>query len=153
MDTPSDHLRQLAQYAAAFERSGILGVYGFKVSFPSTEKVEVRIDPVRPEHRGGLGTSAINGGVLSAMFDLAVGCTPALLDPSRRSATVHLSINFERPVHGDAIRAEAWVESSGATTVFAGAAIYDGQGKICARCQGIAQLSKISWANGASPGS
>lgn len=147
-----DLLKQLEQYAQAFDHSGIPGVYGFKVRFPSTERVEILIDPVRPEHRGGLGTAAINGGVMSAMFDLAIGCTPALIDPSRRSATVHLSINFEQPVHGDAIRAEAWVESAGASTVFSSAVIYDGQGKICARCQGIAKLSKLPWANGQSPG-
>lgn len=147
-----DRMKQLERYAESFDRSGLPKVYGLRVSFPSLDRVRVTLAPVRPEHRGGLGTEAVNGGVMAAMFDLVIGCTPALLDPSRRSATVHLSINFEQPVHGERIHAEAWIDSAGNSTVFSSAVIYDGEGKACARCQGIAKLSKLPWANGASPG-
>ncbi|HZH02213.1 MAG TPA: PaaI family thioesterase [Myxococcaceae bacterium] len=141
-------LEQLTQYAALFTRTVTLKHYGLRINFPSVDRVEVLLDSVQPEHRGGLGTSAVNGGVLAAIFDLAIGCTPALMDPTRRSATMHLSMNFERPVLGDSVRAEAWIDSAGSSTIFAGAQIYDAQGQVCARCQGVAKIARIPWEGG-----
>ncbi|HZN93318.1 MAG TPA: hypothetical protein VFB81_11475, partial [Myxococcales bacterium] len=46
------------------------------LSFPEPgDRVLVRIDPVLPLHRGGMGTDAINGGMLAAMFDFVIGMT------------------------------------------------------------------------------
>lgn len=144
-------LEQLARYAEEFNRSPALRAFGVQVSFPSVERAAATIDPVRPEQRGGLGTDAVNGGVLAAMFDLAIGVTPALLDPTRRNATMQLSMSFERPVTGNRVRAEAWITTAGATTVFSNAHILDGQGRVCARCQGLVKLSKLKWKSGRSP--
>jgi uncharacterized protein (TIGR00369 family) len=114
--------------------------------------VVVTIPGVRPEHRGGLGmASAINGAVIAALFDLALGCTPALLDPTKRCATLQLSMSFQRPLTGDSVRAEAEIDSHGKNTLFASARILDGQGAVCARAQGVVRLSTIPWATGESP--
>jgi acyl-coenzyme A thioesterase PaaI-like protein len=142
---------QLAHYAEEFNKSLSMKHFGCLVSFPSGERVRVVIDPLRPEHRGGLGTSAVNGGVLAAMFDLVLGCTPALIDPTRRNATVQLSMSFERPLAGNVLVAEAWITTSGASTVFSQAEIRDGRGQVCARAQGVIRVSKLSWESGSSP--
>lgn len=136
--------QQLAQYAEVFNQSEAIRPWGLKISF-SGERVFVRLDEVRADQRGGLGTDAVNGAVLSGIFDLAIGCTPALLDPSRRSATSQLSISFMKPVRGNALRAEAWIESVGNRTVFAAAVIYDEAGQACARCHGMAQMGSGTW--------
>ena len=72
---------------------------GMRVAF-QPDRVVVELPEVRPEHLGGLGTSAVNGMVLAGLFDLAVGSTVVLVDPRRRSATVQLSMSFERAVFG-----------------------------------------------------
>ncbi|HLM44980.1 MAG TPA: PaaI family thioesterase [Myxococcaceae bacterium] len=151
-DTPSRPTQeQLDRYAEQFNKSQTLRLFSAHVSFPEGRKVVVSIPEVRPEHRGGLGTSAVNGGVIAAMFDLVIGCTPALLDPSRRCATLQLSMSFQRPLTGDAVRAEAEIDSHGKNTLFASARVMDSQGNVCARAQGVVRISSLPWASGDSP--
>lgn len=142
---------QLDRYAEQFNQSQTIRLFGARLSFPQGEKVVVTLPEVRPEHRGGLGTAAVNGGIISALFDYAIGCTPALLDPTRRAATMQLSISFERPLRGNSVRAEATIDAVGTSTVFASARMYDEQGQVCARCQGVVKLSRMKWASGESP--
>jgi len=142
---------QLARYAELFNASTALNLFGVRLSFPDNETVRVDIDPVKPEHRGGLGTDAVNGGVLAAIFDLAIGCTPALLDPTRRNATIQLSMSFERATRGDSLSALAWIDRAGETLMFSTAVIRDASGDECARCQGVLRRSKLTWASGESP--
>lgn len=142
---------QLARYAREFNESQTLQHFGTRISFPHGERVRIEIDPVRPEQRGGLGSDAVNGGVLAAMFDLAIGCTPALIDPTRRNATTQLSIFFERPVRGSRIAAEAWVNSAGKVLLFSSAEILDAEGRVCARATGMVRLSDKPWEHGHSP--
>jgi uncharacterized protein (TIGR00369 family) len=141
----------LARYADLFNESVTLRYFGVRLAFPEGKRVEVRLDAIRPEHRGGLGTSAVNGGVLAALFDLAIGCTPALLDPTRRTATMQLSISFQRPVFGDSLKVIAEPTSAGQSVLFASAKILDSQGVECARCQGLVRISRLAWKSGESP--
>ena len=113
----------LALYTAAFNESAPFKALGLQLSFPNAEEVQLDLT-VRAEHRGGLGTDAVNGGVLAAMFDFAIGCTPALIDPTRRTATLQLSMSFERPVRGDRVRSlsrsQTTTEKYGASTTSGG---------------------------------
>ena len=139
----------LDHYADQFNRSLSLRHFGAHLAFPEGRKVVVTLPELRPEHRGGLGSAAaVNGGILAAMFDLAIGCSAALVDPSRRCATVQLSMNFERPVTGEGMRVEAELENKSVSLLFATARVYDGQGRVCARCQGVVKLSTLPWASG-----
>ena len=142
---------QLERYAEQFNQSQTMRLMGLRLSFPQGEKVVIALPEVRLEHRGGLGTTAINGGIISAMFDYAIGCTPALVDPTRRCATMQLSVSFERPLRGTTVRAEATIDSIGTSTLFASARMYDEKGQVCARCQGVVKISQMKWASGESP--
>jgi uncharacterized protein (TIGR00369 family) len=142
MDAPSPTLEELARTAELFNRSTPMTHAGFRLSFPSTDVVVAEIDEVRAEHRGGLGTAAVNGGVLAALFDLVTGCTALLVDPRRRTATVQLSMSFERPVFGDSVRAEARIDTRGRRTLFVRARILDAQGQPCAHCQAVVALAR-----------
>lgn len=79
MPLPKPTPEQLARYAAAFNESETLKHFGVKVGFPDPETCEVVLDPVQQSQRGGLGSDAVNGGVLAAIFDLVIGCAPALV--------------------------------------------------------------------------
>jgi uncharacterized protein (TIGR00369 family) len=140
MNGPS--LENLARTAELFNRSTPLAHAGFRLSFPSTDLAVAELPEVRAEHRGGLGTSAVNGGVLSALFDLVTGCTALLLDARRRSATVQLSMSFERPVFGNSVRAEAHITNLGRRTLFASARILDEKGQPCAHCQAVVAIAR-----------
>lgn len=137
-------------YAHGFNASAALRFFGLELSFPSAERVLGTL-AVAHAHRGGLGSQAVNGGILAALFDFAIGTTGALVDPERKSATMQLSMSFERPVTGDVVTVEAWVDRAGGSTIFASAVIRDSGGDICARAQGVVKLSKGKWDNGTNP--
>src|SRR5687768_9540739 len=125
---PRPTTEQLARYAEQFNGSKTMQHFGVRIRFPDLEHVEVLLDPIRPEQRGGLGTAAVNGGVLAAVFDLAIGCTPALVDPTRRTATMQLSMSFMKPVTGNKLRADGRVDSAGKNMLYASSQIFDEQG-------------------------
>lgn len=142
MNGPSPTLEELARTAELFNQTTPMTHAGFRLSFPSNDMVVAEIREVRAEHRGGLGTAAVNGGVLAALFDLVTGCTALLVDTRRRTATVQLSMSFERPVLGDSVRAEARIDTRGRRTLFASARILDESGQPCAHCQAVVALAR-----------
>src|SRR6185295_7626672 len=79
---------QLERYAHAFNTSELLKYLSGHLTFSEAgDRVLVRVDPVLPTHRGGMGTAAVNGGVLAATFDFVIGITAALVDPTPSSGT------------------------------------------------------------------
>lgn len=142
---------QLARYAEHFNRSESLRYFGVTISFPDGEICRCVVDPVLPAHRGGLGTDAVNGGVLAAIFDLALGASAALVDPTRKSATIQLSMSFMRPVVGTRFRVDAVVDRAGKRSLFTSATLYDEKDVPCARAQGVLQLGDGTWPGGDSP--
>ena len=142
---------ELARYADDFNQSQALKLFGTRISFPTTDRVRIEINPLRTEHLGGMGSDVVNGGILAAAFDLALGCSGALVDPKLRNATTQLSITFERPVRGRLLRAEAWINSFGKLLLFSGGELTDDAGRVCARATGVVRLTDKPWNNGHSP--
>lgn len=137
---------QLARYADHFNKSETLRYFGVKISFPAGGEIcRCVLDPILPPHRSGLGTEAVNGGVLAAIFDLALGAAAALVDPVRRSATIQLSMSFMRPVTGNSFRVDAVVDRAGKRALFTSATLYDEKDTPCARAQGVVQLGDGNW--------
>src|SRR3954469_12458760 len=136
----------LERYAHAFNTSEVLKGLSAKLTFSEAgDRVLVRVDPIQPWQRGGMGTAAVNGGVLAATFDFVIGITAALVNPGTRSATMQLNMTFERAVRGDWFAAEAWIDRAGGSTVFSSGLIKDSQGQICSRASGLVRLSKVPW--------
>lgn len=114
---------------------------GALADFSNPDLVRVVIDPVRPEHRGGMGTEAVNGAVLAGLFDVAIGVVGHFQVPNRRVGTAQLNIQFLRPVRGDRVEVVGHLVRAGMNLVFATADIVDGEGKLCARADGIVAAS------------
>ncbi len=130
--------RALALYAERLNAHPSLQHFGAQIDFPDDARVTVRVEPVPITLRGGFGDDrVVNGAALSALCDLLIGCSAALIDPTARSATVQLSIRLEQPLLGDRIVGEGRVDRSTGRLVFASAEICDESGKVCVRCQGM----------------
>ena len=142
MTTPHPpNAERLAQYAQRLTAHPSLRAFGVRLSFPDAARVRIDVDAIPISMRGGIMDDAIvNGGALSALCDLLIGGTSALVDDGARSATVQLSIRFERPLRGDRLQGEARVDHATARTIFASAEISDAQGQVCVRCQGLVTL-------------
>lgn len=104
-------------------------------------RVSAVVDPIRPQHRGGLGTAAVNGVVIAGMFDLVIGITGYLHVFGRRAGVAQLNIQYLRPVTGERFAVAGWPTRVGRSLVFAAAELTDGDGRPCARCDGIVAVS------------
>jgi uncharacterized protein (TIGR00369 family) len=131
----------LERYAELCNAHPSLQSLGVLVSFPELTLLRMTVGSVTPLMRGGLGdTAVVNGGVLSALCDVLIGCCCGMVDPVSRSATVQLDIRFERALRGASIHGQARVDRATQRLIFASAEISDEQGQVCVRCQGIATL-------------
>jgi acyl-coenzyme A thioesterase PaaI-like protein len=133
----------LDAYAARFNQAPFIRHFGFEISFPK-ERVVITLPEVRAEHRGGMGTDAINGGTLAAMFDYALGNTALLAPPLRLNATVQLSMSFERAVRGRSARCEARLDRAASKILFSSASIFDADGNVCARASAVVSMGPAS---------
>jgi uncharacterized protein (TIGR00369 family) len=137
----SDAAARLARHAQRWNDHASLRALGARLSFPGGSGVRIEVNAISAALRGGIGDDAVvNGGALSALCDLIIGSSSALVDLMVSSATVQLSIRFERPLRGERIIGVARVDHHTGRTLFASAEISDDQGRVCVRCQGIVAL-------------
>ncbi len=115
---------------------------GVRVDLSAPDVVRVYIDPVRPHHRGGLGSEAVNGTVIAGAFDLTIGLVGHFHTLGRRSGTAQLNVHFLRPVLGDRFEVLGRVVRAGRSLVFTAADLHDENGKLCARCDGIVAVAR-----------
>lgn len=131
----------LERYAERCNAHPSLQSLGVHITFPELTLLRMTVAAVPPIMRGGLGDAAVvNGGVLSALCDVLIGCSCGMVDTQSRSATVQLNIRFERALRGASIHGQARVDRATQRLIFASAEISDEQGQVCVRCQGIATL-------------
>ena len=132
----------LHELAAVWNGSEHLQRLGVRLAFERVDRVRAVLDPVHSFHRGGIGTSAVNGAVLAGLFDLAIGTVGWLSRPDSRSATVSLGMTFLRPTRGDRVVVEARRLRAGTNLTFAAAEIFDESGCVTARCDGTVAVAR-----------
>ena len=111
-----------------------------KVDLSDPSCARASIDPVLPHHRGGLGTDAVNGAILSSLCDLMVGLVGILNSQKYRTGTVQLNIHFLKPLKGTQVFAEGRATKVGRALVFSHVEIKNHQGNVCVSCEGIASI-------------
>jgi uncharacterized protein (TIGR00369 family) len=115
---------------------------GVKLDLTSTPgRVRASIDPVEPHHRGGMGTSAVNGPTIAALFDLVTGLTAYLSAVGKRVGVAQLNIQFLRPVKGDRLHAIGTTTRAGRSLSFVSAELFDQADTLCARADGLVSIS------------
>ncbi|MFQ5549999.1 MAG: PaaI family thioesterase [Gemmatimonadales bacterium] len=114
---------------------------GATVQITDTGDILATIDPIQDFHRGGLGTDAVNGAVIAGVFDMVIGLTGFLHVVGRRAGVAQLNVHFLRPVHGSRLEVLGRPKRLGRTLVFVESELRDGQGQLCATCDGILAVS------------
>jgi acyl-coenzyme A thioesterase PaaI-like protein len=99
--------------------------------------VQVHVDAIAPFHRGGMAGAAVNGAVLSALADCALGGTGIVEFPGIRSGTVSLTMHFLRPLLGNSIAVRCVPVRKSASLLFADIEILDSRRRVCATASGI----------------
>jgi uncharacterized protein (TIGR00369 family) len=104
-------------------------------------QVRADVDPIEPHHRGGMGTAAVNGPTIAAMFDLITGLTGYLQAIGRKVGVAQLNIQFLRPVHGTRFHGVARPTRAGRSLVFVAAELFDQAGALCATSTGMVAIT------------
>ncbi len=94
---------------------------------------------IEPHHRGGAGTDAVNGAILSYMHDIVQGAAiRSLLPPQENAlATINLHIDYLELLRADvSIVATGQVVRLGRGVAFGESEVRDSAGRLCTRCVG-----------------
>ncbi|NNF68099.1 MAG: PaaI family thioesterase [Gammaproteobacteria bacterium] len=133
-------------FADGFNRLPAMRHFGATLLLEDEQLVQVRLPDVADHHRGGLGTSAVNGAVIAGMFDCALGVAGVVQFPDKRTGTVELSIKLLRPVLGPTLDFYAVAIKVSKSIAFTESELFCG-GRVCAIASGIvAVASDKDWA-------
>jgi len=138
---PKLDAEQLVEFQRKWNQHPGMRHMGAELDLSTPGLVRAVVDPIQPEHRGGLGTEAVNGAVIAGLFDLVIGLSGYLQTVGRRAGVAQLSIQFLRPVLGDRFEVVGRPVRAGKTLVFATAELVDELGVACARCDGIVAVA------------
>jgi uncharacterized protein (TIGR00369 family) len=114
---------------------------GVRLEIVSRRELRAIMDPIQPHQRGGMGTPAVNGPTMAAVFDLVLGLTGYLQALGKKVGVAQLNIQFLRPVLGDRFEVVARPVRSGRSLVFTTCELLDQQGTVCAKADGLVAVS------------
>lgn len=97
----------------------------------------VFIKEVTEVHRGGIGTEAVNGGVISMLVDLAMGLLGLNYFAEGMTATSHLSIHFVRPLIAKKVILDAGMTAVVGNKIFGKVSVMNEKNEVCAYASGV----------------
>lgn len=104
VDGPKDDAL-LPAYQNTVNTSKLFEYYGFQCDLSDRRAPILNLPVIHLHHRGGIGSDAVNGGIISCMCDFALGMVGILNLPAGPKGSADLKINFIRPLFGNTVRA------------------------------------------------
>ena len=136
---------QREAWAEGFNKLPAMRHFGATLHLDDDRLVSVVLPEVEQHHRGGMGTSAVNGAVIAGLFDCALGVAGVLQLPGKRTGTVELSIKLLRPVLGERVEIFGAAIKRSRQIVFTESELFSG-GRLCAMASGlVAVASDKDW--------
>jgi acyl-coenzyme A thioesterase PaaI-like protein len=132
--------QQLASFLENFNRLEAMTHMGATVGIRGEKLVCVELPIIQAYHRGGLGTRAVNGAVISGLFDCGLSVAGLLQFPGKRCGTVELSVKFLRPVLGAQVRVYAAAIKAADNMAFVEGMLFSGPA-LCASASGMVATS------------
>ena len=140
LDIPLDAAARTA-WVDKFNKLPGIARFGVRVELDDTKLVKASLRSIEEHHRGGLGTSAVNGAVIAGLFDCALGVAGTLHFLGRRAGTCELSLKFMHAVFGPEVEAYAIATKVSQAIAFVESRLYSG-GRISAVATGIVAVAK-----------
>jgi acyl-coenzyme A thioesterase PaaI-like protein len=149
LNTNAPNLDRIAACKQGWNDSPFLKAQGLEVEETAVGRAVVRLPKALPTQRGGGGSDTVlNGGVISYMFDGALGWAiissllampeASDIDPFElRQFTINLDITFLNAAMGDSFEARGNVVRISRTTAFAEGEFLEANGTVCATAKGI----------------
>jgi len=123
-----------------FNQSDFASTLGIRVILDDPEQPKCEIANVQRLHLGGVGQVYVNGAVLSAVLDFALGLTGLQYAEMGHFATCSLNIDLARPVEKDGFYAVAKCNKKIGNKLFSEATIYDANDEPCVYATGMLRV-------------
>ena len=139
-------LRQLIQSSAHFSYEEIrhffnetsqLKSLGIHVDWIKPGEAQLSIAEIKDIHKGGLGSSAINGGIIALICDMTLGLLGADYWQEGYNATQNLSIDYLKPLLANKVIAHGKVERLVGKKLVALIEVSNENGEVCSCAHGI----------------
>lgn len=128
---------KVAELQQLFNDSPQMKSVAAQVDLSDLNSPAVLIPHVLPLHLGGLGTTAVNGGIISMLVDLAIGLLGVNYYHEGPTATQHLSIHFVKPLIATSVRLEAKETQVIGNRVYGQVHVMNEKGDVCAFANGV----------------
>ena len=131
--TPEEILR-------LFNESELFKNLGFSITELNENSLILEISDDNPCHRGGFGSlegTGINGAVISAAMESAIGICGFSAFGGQPSGVIELSVKMLRVIRKKPCRVEAVIDRKNNNLAFVSATLNSASGGICAKATGI----------------
>lgn len=119
-----------------FNRSPQLKHVGARIDLSNPENPVAIIDEVQDYHSGGIGSDAVNGGVIAGLADLALGLLGLLHYKEGMTATAQLTVHYLKPFRTKSISATAITQKVVGNRIFGTVELRNDKQDVCAIAYG-----------------
>ncbi len=119
-----------------FNRSVQLLHIGARIDLSVPEMPKAFIDELKDLHGGGIGSEAVNGGVIATLADLALGLLGLQHYKEGMTATAQLTVHYLKPFRTKKISAEAHTQQVVGNRIFGTVELRNERGDVCAIAYG-----------------
>lgn len=119
-----------------FNRSVQLQFIGARIDMSDPSVPKAFIDEIKDFHEGGIGSDAVNGGVIATMADLALGLLGLSHFKEGMTATAQLTVHYLKPFRTKSIAAEAHTQRVVGNRIFGTVELSNDKGEVCAIAYG-----------------
>jgi uncharacterized protein (TIGR00369 family) len=119
-----------------FNRSPQLKYVGARIDLTHPETPEAIIDEITDQHKGGIGSEAVNGGVIAGLADLALGLLGLQHYQDGMTATAQLTVHYLKPFRTKSIRAKAITQKVVGNRIFGTVELFNDKNDVCAIAYG-----------------
>ncbi|AXW87065.1 oxidoreductase [Lonsdalea britannica] len=134
-----------AQGLQVFNDSPLFKALGFRVIDCDEQHLVLEVGDNNPCHQGGFGTLktvGINGAVISAALECAIGLCGFHSFGGRPAGVVELSVKMLRVIRKKPCRIDAVIDKKSRDIAFVSAVLYSAHGGKCATATGIVMTSQ-----------
>jgi uncharacterized protein (TIGR00369 family) len=119
-----------------FNRSQQLKHIDARIDLSNAEEPVAIIDEVTEVHKGGIGSDAVNGGVIAGLADLALGLLGLMHYKDGMTATAQITVHYLKPFRTKSIRAKATCQKVVGNRIFGTVELMNDKDEVCAIAYG-----------------
>jgi uncharacterized protein (TIGR00369 family) len=119
-----------------FNKSIQLQHIGARIDLSDITVPKANIEELKDIHAGGIGSEAVNGGVIASLADLALGLLGLVHFKDGMTATAQLTVHYLKPFRSKSISAEAHTQKVVGNRIFGTVELKNDKGDVCAIAYG-----------------